>query len=111
MAGVDERDVDALRHLVLHAVRDLVEHRQREVDIVLGVQRVAEVEHDLRTGRAEQLFGIGATGTLGAFGREVQDLVVVLGVALGVVGRPAGIMASTARGSLRELDLELGGVQ
>ena len=48
-----------------------------EVDVVLGVQRVAEVEHDLRAGRAQQLLGIGAARALGAFGRQVQDLVVV----------------------------------
>ena len=93
------------------AVRDRVEHRQRQVDVVLGVQRVAEVEDDLRAGRAQQLLGIGAARALGALGREVQDL-VVLARALGrVLGRPIGVVARVAGRPLGELGLELGRVE
>ena len=111
MAGVGERDVDAVGHLALHAVGDGLEHRQREVDVVLGVQRVAEVQHHLGPGLAQELLGIGPARALSPLGGEAEQLAVLRGVARGVVGRAAGIALGVAGRALGELLLELGRVE
>ena len=87
------------------------EHRQREVDVVLGVQRVDEIEHDLRAGLAQQLLGVGAARALGALDRQLQRRVERRRVALGVGGGAAGVTARAAGGALGELHLELGRVE
>ena len=108
---VRERDVHALRDLALLPVGHGLEHRQRQVDVVLRVQRIAEVEHHLRPGRTEQLLGIGAAGALGALGRQLEHLrVVLLGSGRVVLGA-FGVAALASGRPLGELHLELGRVE
>ena len=109
--GVEQRDVDALRDLVLDAVRDRRQERERCVDIVLRVQRLDEVVDDLRPCLAKERLRVRA-----ARARRALDGHLDRGVEGDLLGRvllrdPIGVPPLAARGPLRELLLELGGVE
>ena len=69
---VEQRDVDALGRLVRGVVRDRPEQRQREVDLVLGVQRAVELDDHLRARGTQQLLRVRAARRRGPFRGQLR---------------------------------------
>ena len=104
--GVDQRDVDALGHLVLRAVRDVAEHRQRGAGVVLRVQRVVQAQLHDRAGGAQQLLRVRAAGTRGSLRGQVDGLLEQLLVAGVALRRALRVAPLTPGRTLGELLLE-----
>jgi hypothetical protein len=111
VARVEQGDVHALGDLVLHVVRDVAEHRQHGVRVRLGVDGLAEVDLDLGRDAGQQVLRLRAAGALRAGERDVHLAVERARIAGLVVRGALRVATVAARLALRELFLELRGVE